>query len=83
MLFDYLIHMQENNFAFIDAQNLNLGVKSLGWRLDYKRFRIYLKEKYQVSAAYFFIGYSLCQHVFSTIKEIGKRKNCFHGKFES
>ena len=38
---------QENNFAFIDSQNLNLGIQSLGWKLDYRRFRIYLKEKYK------------------------------------
>ena len=45
------------NYAFIDSQNLNLGVKSLGWNLDYNRFRIYLKEKYKVEIAYLFIGY--------------------------
>lgn len=27
-------------FAFIDSQNLNLGVLSLGWRIDYKKFRL-------------------------------------------
>ena len=36
---------KENNFAYIDGQNLNLGVKSLGWDLDFKKFRLYLKEK--------------------------------------
>lgn len=46
-----------NNYAFIDSQNLNLGVQSLGWKLNHKRFRIYLKEKYNVSVAYLFIGY--------------------------
>jgi len=46
-----------NNYAFIDSQNLNLGVQSLGWKLDHRRFRIYLKEKYNVSVAYLFIGY--------------------------
>lgn len=48
---------KENNYAFIDSQNLNLGIQSLGWKLDFKRFRIYLKEKYQISVAYLFIGY--------------------------
>jgi len=48
---------KENNFAFIDSNNLNLGVKSLGWNLDFKKFRIYLKEKYNISTAYLFIGY--------------------------
>lgn len=45
------------NYAFIDSQNLNLGIQNLGWKLDFKRFRIYLKEKYNISVAYLFIGY--------------------------
>lgn len=48
--------MPKPNFAFIDSQNLNLGVRSLGWNLDYKKFRLYLKNKYNVSEAYLFIG---------------------------
>lgn len=48
---------KENNFAFIDGQNLNLGIKSLGWKLDYARFRKYLLEKYSITTAYYFIGY--------------------------
>lgn len=47
----------ENNYAFIDSQNLNLSIKSLGWSLDFKRFRVYLKEKYNVTKAFLFIGY--------------------------
>ncbi|MFH1838064.1 MAG: NYN domain-containing protein [Candidatus Kuenenbacteria bacterium] len=47
----------DNNYAFIDSQNVNLGIQSLGWKLSWKRFRIYLKEKYKVSIAYLFIGY--------------------------
>ncbi len=46
----------ENNYAFIDSSNLYLGVKDLGWSLDFKKFRIYLKEKYKVEKAYLFIG---------------------------
>lgn len=45
------------NYAFIDSQNLNLGVKSQGWVLDFGRFRVYLKDKYAVIKAYLFIGY--------------------------
>ena len=48
---------EQNNYAFIDSQNLNLGVQSLGWKLDHKRFRIYLRDKYNVSKAFLFIGY--------------------------
>ena len=47
----------ENNFAFIDGQNLNMGIQNLGWKLDFFRFRKYLKEKYSVVTAYYFIGY--------------------------
>ena len=51
------INKEENNFAYIDSQNLNLGIKDLGWDLDFKKFRIYLSEKYSVAKAYLFIGY--------------------------
>ena len=47
----------QNNFAFIDAQNLYLSIKELGWKLDYKRFYVYLHEKYGVEKAYMFIGF--------------------------
>ena len=45
------------NYAFIDSQNLNLSIQDLGWKLDFARFRIYLREKYLVKVAYLFIGY--------------------------
>lgn len=44
------------NYAFIDSQNLNLGVRSLGWRIDYSKLRLYLKNKYNVVQAFMFIG---------------------------
>ena len=44
------------NYAFIDSQNLNLGVRSLGWRVDYKKFRLYLRNKYGIGKAFMFIG---------------------------
>jgi uncharacterized LabA/DUF88 family protein len=48
---------KSNNFAFLDSQNLNLGIKQQGWILDFKRFRVYLQEKYGISKAFLFIGY--------------------------
>jgi uncharacterized LabA/DUF88 family protein len=45
------------NYAFIDSQNLNLAVQSLGWKIDSVRFRRFLREKYQVEKAFLFIGY--------------------------
>lgn len=46
------------NEAFIDGQNFYLASINTNdaWRIDLKRFRIYLKEKYQVGRAYYFIG---------------------------
>jgi len=44
-------------YAFIDSQNLNLGIKSQGWNLDFARFRVYLKDKYKVNKAFLFIGF--------------------------
>lgn len=47
----------QNNYAFIDSQNLHLSIKALGWSLDNSRFRRYLQEKYAVTKAFIFIGY--------------------------
>ena len=47
----------QKNYAFIDSQNLNLGVLSQGWKLDWRKFRQYLRNKYNVINAYLFIGY--------------------------
>jgi uncharacterized LabA/DUF88 family protein len=44
-------------YAFIDSQNVNLGIRELGWKLDFARFRRYLLEKYNVSTAFLFIGF--------------------------
>ena len=48
---------QQKNFAFIDSQNLNLGIQSQRWKLDWRKFRQYLRDKYQVTKAFLFIGY--------------------------
>ena len=48
---------KENNYAFIDSQNLNLAIRSLGWKINFTRLRIYLREKYAIQKAYLFIGY--------------------------
>jgi uncharacterized LabA/DUF88 family protein len=47
---------KENNYAFIDGANLHRGINGLGWKLDYQRFRIWLKEKYNINNAYIFLG---------------------------
>lgn len=60
------------NYAFIDSQNLNLGIKDLGWKLDFKRFRVYLREKYGAKKAYLFIGYlDENSNMYRTLQEYG------------
>lgn len=62
----------ENNYAFIDSQNVNLGIQTLGWKLDWRRFRVYLRDKYKVSKAYLFIGFvSLNQNIYDSLQEAG------------
>ncbi|MCJ7740841.1 NYN domain-containing protein [Candidatus Microgenomates bacterium] len=58
---------REKVYAFIDSQNLNLGTcvniyrnKKLiykGWKLDFKKFRQYLTDKFRATKALLFIGY--------------------------
>lgn len=46
-----------NNYAFIDSQNLYCAMRDIWRDLDYRRFRIYLKDKFKVTKAFIFIGY--------------------------
>lgn len=63
---------KQNNYAFIDSQNLNLGILKLGWKLDYRKFRIYLAEKYGIKKAYIFIGFvALNQSLYDRLQEAG------------
>jgi uncharacterized LabA/DUF88 family protein len=63
-----------SNYVFIDAQNLYYGIKSLGWKLDYRKFRIYLKEKYNVETAYLFMGkIAEYKHLYFALQKVGFR----------
>ena len=51
---------QVNNIAFIDGQNLYMGTAKRHidpWKIDLGRFHIYLKNKYYISRAYYYLGY--------------------------
>ncbi len=62
----------ENNYAFIDGQNLNAGIESAGWKIDHKKFREYLKETLGVKRAYIFIGFmEEHQVLYNTLQEAG------------
>jgi uncharacterized LabA/DUF88 family protein len=59
-------------YAFIDSQNLNLGVQRMGWKLDWRKFRQYLSDKYNVTQAYMFIGYmSENESMYEYMHELG------------
>jgi uncharacterized LabA/DUF88 family protein len=44
-------------FAYVDSQNLNLGIQKAGWKLSWAKFYDVLIKKYGVTRAYLFIGY--------------------------
>ena len=49
-----------NNYAFIDGQNLYMGTAKREinpWKIDFSRFRVYLSQKYNVSKAFYFLGF--------------------------
>jgi len=67
---------QTKNLAFIDGQNLymNTAKKEINpWRVDLARFRIYLERKYNVSKAYYFLGYvqKVNQELYEEIQNAG------------
>lgn len=47
--------MKEKNIAFIDWQNLHLWTKNENWKINFYKFRIYLKDKLKVEKAYYFL----------------------------
>ncbi len=59
-------------YAFVDSQNLNLGTQRMGWKLDWRKFRQYLNDKYNVSKAYLFIGYMIeNEQLYEYMHELG------------
>jgi len=57
-------------FAFIDASNLFYGgEKSLGWKIDYQKLLVYLKNKYGISTALYFGGVEIHGFKFDYLKD--------------
>lgn len=72
LAYNMLMVKPKPNYAFIDSQNLNLGISKLGWKIDLKKFRVYLSEKYQIEKAYLFIGHMSGQDVmYDSFKNYG------------
>lgn len=63
------------NFAYIDNQNLYMSThcSEEPWDVDMKKFRVYLKEKYNVTKAYLFMGAfdGNRQDLYSTFQQFG------------
>jgi len=63
---------KSNNYAFIDSQNLNLGIRAQEWRLDFRKFRVFLRDQYSVSKAFLFIGFvAENQRLYTALQEDG------------
>jgi len=56
-------------YVFIDASNLFYGgEKSLGWKIDYQKLLIYLKNKYKIYRAFYFGGVEIHNFNFDYLK---------------
>lgn len=67
--------MVENNQAFIDGQNLYFNTVNAErpWIVDLTKLRVYLREKYGVDRAYYFLGIAMDDHqtLYRAIQEAG------------
>ncbi len=51
---------ENKNYAFVDGQNLYMGTAKREvdpWKINLARFRVYLEQKYNVSKAFYFLGF--------------------------
>jgi len=66
---------EENNLAFVDGQNLYMGTNSDDppWKVDFAQLREYLRKKYKVSKAYYFLGFVIDENdsLYDKIQEAG------------
>jgi NYN domain-containing protein len=52
-----IVHAPTYNWAFLDFQNVYQGIKKDGWKINWKSFREYLYETFNITKAVVFIGY--------------------------
>lgn len=55
---------EAHNVAFVDGQNtyMSTATAKVPWRIDLVRFREYLRRKYNVGEAYYFLGFVQEEH---------------------
>jgi uncharacterized LabA/DUF88 family protein len=49
--------LDNKRFIYIDGANLDKSTNELGWKIDYHRFFVWLKDRFRFYRAYIFIGY--------------------------
>jgi uncharacterized LabA/DUF88 family protein len=65
------------NYCYIDGQNLHLGTADTdpAWQVDLHKLRVYLREKYSVVKAFYYLGYVQegvkIEQVYETIQNAG------------
>lgn len=67
---------KNKNYAFIDGQNLFMGTAKRDvdpWEINLARFRVYLEQKYNVTNAYYFLGFvqETNQELYEAIQKAG------------
>ena len=61
-----------SNIAYVDGQNLHLGTKGMteyAWHVDLTKFRVYLRQKYDIQKAYYYLGYIQDDHKIEQLYE--------------
>ena len=78
----------EKNYALIDMKNLYSALENQGWRMDWKKFFIFLEEKHQARIVYIFMGFlPENKHFYQFLLKIGyklifKEVSIFNGKIK-
>lgn len=67
------LYYHRMNIAYIDGQNLHLGTTSSWWHIDFARFRTYLKDKFSVQEAYYYLWFvsEEQQELYSQLQKAG------------
>ena len=76
--------MKEKEYNIcVDGQNLHRGLEQFNWKVDFKKFRIFLRDKYQVEEAYYYVdGQNLHRGLTMWIKNSIYRKTKSYKKID-
>lgn len=72
MFLNHIKNSQKTTSIYIDGANLHRGILSQNWEIDYKRFFVWLSEKYKTRKIYLFLGYLKTQkRLYDFLKNCG------------